>query len=239
MKCEEILYIQCPKGSHRQQYRCHQGPPQSCFKCDREAKMAAKRQKEDFERQERQDREQHRHIEQMTELDNEIAREREKTRAAQLESERASVLSQKQQDLRDAADFAQRANTVTGPAPVAILHPTTAPASPPPVASATDKVKSFFRGVSNPNQPALASEPGKSTEATHSVGAAIAPKHQSSAKDEWERQKAIDGATNEAIDAIMDMSGLEKVKETVLDIKTTVETSQRQATSLKDRRYVP
>jgi hypothetical protein len=78
MQCEEILYTQCPK-SHRQQYRCQQGPPDSCFKCDRETKMAAKRQQQEFERQERQDREQRRHAEQLAEIEAEITRQRETT----------------------------------------------------------------------------------------------------------------------------------------------------------------
>jgi hypothetical protein len=240
MQCEEILYIQCPKGAHRQQYRCHQGLPDSCFKCDREAKMAAKRQKEEFERQERQDREQHRHAEQMAELDREITREREKTRAAQLEAERAGALSQKQQDLREATEFAQRATTVAiPPADPSIANSS----SPLGTTSIAEKMKIFFRGASAPNQPTPPEEPTKVQTETNELKITPtpvpAPKPRSLAKEDWERQKAIDGAMNEAMDAIMGMAGLEKVKETVLDIKTTVETSQRQGTSLTDRRLVP
>lgn len=47
----------------------------------------------------------------------------------------------------------------------------------------------------------------------------------------------MEGADNDAIDSIMDMSGLEKVKEQVLSIKAKVDTAFRQGTSLKSERF--
>lgn len=47
----------------------------------------------------------------------------------------------------------------------------------------------------------------------------------------------MEGAHNEAIDAIMEMTGLEAVKEQVLKIKVKIDTTKRQGTSLKDERF--
>lgn len=47
----------------------------------------------------------------------------------------------------------------------------------------------------------------------------------------------MEGAVNDAIDAIMDMTGLEKVKQQVLSIKAKVDTALRQGTSLKGERF--
>jgi hypothetical protein len=59
----------------------------------------------------------------------------------------------------------------------------------------------------------------------------------SEAKEEWERQKRVEGANNTAIDAIMGMTGLESVKAKVLRIKDKIDTSKRQNASLKNERF--
>jgi DNA repair exonuclease SbcCD ATPase subunit len=55
--------------------------------------------------------------------------------------------------------------------------------------------------------------------------------------ERWQRQKAIEGVTNEHIDEIMGMAGLEDVKRQVLDIKAKVDTASRQGTSVQDERF--
>jgi hypothetical protein len=56
-------------------------------------------------------------------------------------------------------------------------------------------------------------------------------KHNSSpSKTEWQRQRDIENASNPAIDEIMEMIGLEAVKDQVLRIKSKVETCIRQGT---------
>jgi hypothetical protein len=56
---------------------------------------------------------------------------------------------------------------------------------------------------------------------------------ESPSKKEWVRQKNMEGASNPSIDAIMDMTGLEEVKQKVLNIKTKIDASTRQNASLK------
>jgi len=47
----------------------------------------------------------------------------------------------------------------------------------------------------------------------------------------------VEGASNDAIDAIMEMTGLERVKSQVLDIKAAVDAAKRQGMSLSNNRY--
>jgi hypothetical protein len=53
---------------------------------------------------------------------------------------------------------------------------------------------------------------------------------------EWERQKRVGGALNDAIDALMEMTGLEDVKSKILMIKAKIETVLRQGTDMKRER---
>jgi site-specific recombinase XerC len=56
-------------------------------------------------------------------------------------------------------------------------------------------------------------------------------------QQDWQHMKDIEGASNDAIDAIMNMIGLEEVKAQVLRIKSKIDVTKRQNTSLKDERF--
>ena len=58
----------------------------------------------------------------------------------------------------------------------------------------------------------------------------------SPAKEDWKRQKKYENAQNNAIDSMMNMTGLEEVKLQILQIKAKIEVSIRQnAESSSDR----
>lgn len=59
----------------------------------------------------------------------------------------------------------------------------------------------------------------------------------SPAEQEWKRQKEVEGAQEPAIDNIMGLGGLEKVKQEILNIKSKVEITARQGTSLRGERF--
>lgn len=59
----------------------------------------------------------------------------------------------------------------------------------------------------------------------------------SPANVEWNRQKNIDGAVNPDIDALMDLIGLDEVKEQVLKIKAVVDVALRQGTDISEQRF--
>lgn len=60
---------------------------------------------------------------------------------------------------------------------------------------------------------------------------------ESAARDEWERQKTEEGQSNTALDILMDMIGLESVKDSFLTIKAKVDVVVRQGASLSEERF--
>lgn len=63
-----------------------------------------------------------------------------------------------------------------------------------------------------------------------------APKLDRSAEEEWQRQKAVEAASNTSIDALMDMTGLANVKQQFLKIKDRVEIARRREESMRKTR---
>lgn len=57
------------------------------------------------------------------------------------------------------------------------------------------------------------------------------------AKGDWERMKALEGAQSTPLDTLMSMIGLEDVKKEFLAIKTKVDTSLRQGVPLTSERF--
>lgn len=103
------MFSKCPgPKAHVQQWKCHKGIPLTCTKCERESKLAQKRQEEDFTRQQKLDEDQRVHDLRMAEIDAEIAQCRDKLRNTQLAEERQFALEQKKKDLELA-----RAQTAT------------------------------------------------------------------------------------------------------------------------------
>ena len=121
MACEEVMTSKClgPKA-HVQQYKCHKGPPLVCTRCEREKKLAEKKQQEDFIRQEKLNEEQRLHDQRVAEIDAEITKQREQVRNVQLAEERKAVLDQKLKDLELAKAQA-----------LAIISKTIQPTQPP------------------------------------------------------------------------------------------------------------
>lgn len=78
----------------------------------------------------------------------------------------------------------------------------------------------------------------KSSRKTTSQGIAANDEEDwSSAKKQWEHFKRSDGAENEALDTLMDMIGLEDVKDKFLSIKLEVDTAVRQELDMANKRF--
>ena len=75
--------------------------------------------------------------------------------------------------------------------------------------------------------------PPKATRLTGSVP--TEPEVASPSQQDWERRKKVDGASNDAIDNIMELIGLEQVKEQVLSIYAKMEITKRQGIPLNER----
>ena len=212
MPCEAVLHSKCPSG-HPQSWKCHKNLPPNCKICDREAKAAADKQEEAFGLQKKRDIEQQAFSKKIAELEAKIAAERQRIRDILLDKERQDAIRQKERDLEDAKSFSNRATTTNEKLP-GLPHP----ASKTPTIS-TQTIKSPTVKL---NVTATATPP---------------PDDKTPSQLEWEREKNVEGARNDAIDAIMDMIGLESVKEQVLGIKSKIAVTRRQNTSLKDERF--
>ena len=170
-------------------------------------------------RQEKRNAEQRRHDERLAQIDAQIALERDAIRDIQLADERKQALEQKIRDLEEAKRLAAQARSppvppVTQPPPAPDVLPK--PTSKGDASSSTAKVPPKDIG-STERRPLVPPE--------------------SAACKEWQRQKDMEGAANEAIDAIMEMVGLENVKAEVLNIKATLDLAVRQGTSTSRDRY--
>lgn len=62
-------------------------------------------------------------------------------------------------------------------------------------------------------------------------------KKESAAEKDWKHQKNFEGASNGALDTLMDMIGLESVKQEFLRIKARVDTAVRQSAELSSERF--
>ena len=206
-----MLHDKCTEG-HERSWKCH-NPPRECAKCEAEKRRKQKELQRTLKAQEKRARDEQEHSEHMAMLDALLADERQRLREAHLSRERALAVQQKERDLADAqamtlppidplSNARNGAEASTGRK--LSLQPTQAPS-----------VSSSNHGIQPPgsaNPPSL-----KWTQRRHSP-----------AKEEWERQKTMENARNDAIDSVMDMIGREEVKLQILQIKAKIEVSMRQ-----------
>lgn len=228
MKCESVLKNKCPKG-HVKSWKCHAKAPSSCHQCEREAKdlqvkqqkavEAQERREKDLEvkqqkalevqeRREKADRE---HAERMAELNEELDNKRQTQRDTQLAKERTLAIQQKKNEIATATQSTVRKSDPQQGNP----------------GSSTD-----LADIAPSRSKSLDKQP-----ANPILKVAPRTKRDSAAKNDWQRQKAVEGANNDAIDSIMEMIGLEDVKLQILRIKAKIDLGIRQNTSSKDERF--
>jgi hypothetical protein len=156
---------------------------------------------------------------QLAELQDEIAHERRILKDRSEQGEREKVLRQYQHDLANLRDAANRVkNTTVGDGSV------------PPPGNLASTAAASRDATTNPTLDT------KPVALEDQVKEDLSP-WTSSAKDEWEHQKKLEGARNEALDSLMKMIGLEDVKDKFLSIKSKVDTAIRQNVDMKDERF--
>ncbi|KAF9021144.1 P-loop containing nucleoside triphosphate hydrolase protein [Hymenopellis radicata] len=231
MRCEAIIPHQCLKG-HNLSRKCSNQPIPGCKKCDREVALEeAKRQKE-FARQKKREEEEAEHLRRKKELDEKMAQEQQILRDVQLKRERVNELQQKRVDLDEATAFRRRAEmqaeTRSTPSTTADVPLTTGvgsrrtdspPAQPPTVTTV-------------PSSHAKKSTEPSRGNVTSPTGSLVSP-----SEARWQHKKSIEGVSNQAIDAIMEMTGLEDVKKQILRILDKIDVSVRQGVPFDKERY--
>lgn len=232
MLCEENMSGLCDRG-HKQLFKCHQGPPKSCKKCDQIEKADKKKQQLEYEAQQRRDSELQEHLRELAEIDAEIAQEVEARKAARLARERDDALKQRRMDLesirQQALVQADPISNSSGPA-----NPSTSSSNSDFLTSVVSTARALLYGKSDSSPPS--DQPASPDQSAHTPPSPFQLPN-SPSRNEWQRQKDMEGANNDGIDSIMEMVGLEDVKKQVLEIKAKVDISIRQGASITSERF--
>ena len=233
MLCEQVMTSNCTNG-HAQTWKCHQKQPLTCRICEREIKRAAEKSQKDFELQKKRDVEQQEHDEKMAKIRERLDAQIQAQKDLQLAKEREDALKQQEQDVKDAEErLRQKAEAEKRRKDEEKKRAAeqAAASSSSIAATVIDTVKSAVNTLTStsPNRPS----PGKSS-SKNDTGE---KKRTSEAQTDWQRRKDTDGVMNPHIDAIMEMIGLEPVKQQVLKIMDKVDVNVRQGTSLSKERF--
>ncbi|KAF3484283.1 NFX1-type zinc finger-containing protein 1 [Arthroderma uncinatum] len=224
ISCMAPLTQKCSNG-HNQSWRCHQGAPPVCQKCERDRKDALKKAQKALDEKEKREEKNKRHLEEVAKVEEDIEQINQKMKEMRLDREQQAILLQKRQDLAAAKERANKKQTATHQADISNDENGSKP-------------KNETLKISSKPSPAVKSSPnipGKHLRVREHINSAV-EHNKSPSKTEWQRQKDQENAKNPAIDKIMEMIGLEDVKSQVLKIKAKVETSLRQGTDLKKER---
>ncbi|KAI9712047.1 MAG: hypothetical protein M1820_001756 [Bogoriella megaspora] len=212
VQCRAVVNVKCSR-SHNFSHRCYEKNAATCRKCinedRRQEKIRERDHKLDSERASRQQR----YAQQLAEIQDEIAHERRLMRDKVEEDEQKNSIEQHKKDLskmrKALNDDAKKRQSARA-------------------ASSNDEDIASMQ-PSSPEQPLV--------QAQQSTSECNDDTKLSEAQTEWERQKRIEGADNEALDDLMRMTGLEELKEQFLSIKAKVDTTVRQGIDMKGERF--
>ena len=216
VQCKQIIQEKCPQN-HSVTWECWKQSV-TCGKCEAEArKREAQRQRDHKLDMQRQANERA-YTQRLAELDEEIAHERrlQKEHGDQLDRDR--VLQQRKKELA-VAQAATRKVTVMK------SQDSERDGGTNDVAQ-TAETSIVGKSASPSRDSGIRNEQQKDNESKTSV-----------AKLDWEYQKKFENADSEHLDALMEMIGLESVKQQVITVKTKIDTCIRQGVKFEDERF--
>lgn len=246
MRCRAIVTDLCPQ-KHKLSWECCQAKPacQECRRIDEERRQKALRAKKLEDARQAKQFAYARHLKH---LQDQIADQQQLAKDRQEDSIRTATLEQQQKDLERLKQQNQNPDK---------------PVAPKKTEAASDKHSDKVVSVPEPVQAAEAkatevtaqASPGKDIRSEKNMPAHCESdisdddsqcgeprdspfqKKDSPAERDWQHQKTFENASNEALDSLMSMIGLENVKREFLRIKTKVDTVIRQGADLKDERF--
>ncbi|KAI1142174.1 P-loop containing nucleoside triphosphate hydrolase protein [Hypoxylon sp. FL0543] len=245
MPCHEIINDVCSQ-QHKFVWLCSQKTPPACQTCRQEKEERERKARRDKNLELERQAKQLAYTKQLRAIQDDIAAQRKILKDAQEERIRQQTLEQHRMELAQLTRQAQK--------PVDTTRPTSQ--APPPVQKATqhavDPGKANAQGpncdVPSPNimpglspkenTPVAATEhDDTASEASHESSNVPVTKELSSAEVDWQHQKDYENASNEALDSLFKMIGLENVKKEFLTIKARIDTALRQGAEIKDERF--
>lgn len=207
--CDQLVEKTCDK-QHRVTVPCKdQG--NGCKQCHQEAEEAKRRIERDLELERMSRRRQMEYQRELQIIDDEIAHQRRLLRDQQEAEEQQRALRQHRADL---ANWRRKVEIRE-----AIVNARN-------TAERWDAENQYNQYMRRPSR-------NSDDESGDLAGPDVIP---GSARDEWEQAKRLQGQTSDALDALMDMIGLEGPKREFLSIKNRVDTALRQGVFLSSER---
>lgn len=225
LKCgQHVCRLKCHRVSDHSQTECMEAMDKTCdrhhqtkttcskkndqcIKCTREYQELERRAKRDLKLEQQRLVNQARYTQELQDIQDEIDQERRRIKYLREEEDQKEKIAKQRQELENLKDTAMRMRQID-----AERQKT----------SEQRDLAEIARGTKENQSPAV------------SENSRLPP---SKAGEEWQYMKDIESARNKALDELMGMIGLEEVKETFLEIKTTVDTKLRQRVSLGSQRF--
>jgi hypothetical protein len=215
MSCHKIIEWTCPRGHHTAR-ACSQVKG-ACRICNEEDRIANTKLMRDLALDAERERRQKEYARQLAEIEDEITHERRLQRNEIENAERTKTLRQYREEL---AQLKATKSTKIGSISM----------------KCEVKAQSFSK---EPKDPLTVKENDEPKEHTNAKSEETDKKwaDPASAKEDWEYQKSYQGARSKEIDTLMEMIGLEEIKENFLAIKAMVDVHLRQNIDVKGERF--
>ena len=202
MKCGALVTTTCSRG-HKISRVCHDKAATACKTCEAEAQLKEKKERRDHDLDRVRQAKQRAYARQLAELNDEIEHQKRLLKNHAEDRDFRNTLAQRRKDLSKLKEKAQTS------------HQTTELASITPTFSVPTQPKgSHSADSSTPTQPSNTSDPGDeggnsgTSDNFSKPDLNMSDWDKSEAKDDWEWQKQVEGADNEALDALVSMIGL-------------------------------
>ncbi|KAK6526384.1 hypothetical protein TWF694_004981 [Orbilia ellipsospora] len=232
MECPAIIKSRCPREKHNISRKCHDKAAAFCRKCEAEDRDQERKRQRDHKLDQERRAKQVAYALRLVEIEDEIDHQKRLLREKRDDRDRENSISQKRQDLASLKTQVKRFSE-SGDAGASTLPKQSNPPSSGRAASSTTTVKTPPASQTNLTVPQSSQTSMKEPENDEDHG----ERETSESKVDWEWQKEFEGAENEALDSLMDMIGLESVKQEFLGIKAKVDAVVRQNASLNDERF--
>ncbi|EIW81453.1 hypothetical protein CONPUDRAFT_124579 [Coniophora puteana RWD-64-598 SS2] len=101
MACGHLMYDKCPADRHTLQWKCSEGQPTSCRRCDKEKKNSETQARDDYDRQQKLDAERQKHDKELAGIERQIKAEQDAQRERLAAEKREWAQKQKKKYLED------------------------------------------------------------------------------------------------------------------------------------------
>lgn len=246
MPCNEVMNDVCSQG-HKLMWHCSDKTPPACQTCRHEKEERDRKAKRDKDLELERQAKQIAYAKQLQAIQDDIAAKRKLIKDRQEESVRQQTLQQHSIELAQLAEQAAKpanaSNGSTRKPTVRVRLPTHDSTQSGENnnhiihSEAPDNIHAQSPAEFTPTLDTEEHDNASEAPLERSQEPVPAPTKPSSAEADWQHQKDYENASNEALDSLCKMIGLESVKKEFLTIKARIDTALRQGADIKDERF--